>query len=96
MSEGTGQPDAATVPRLGRGVRLQHDQARGGWLLLAPERMLELDDISHAIVSRIDGKASLGDIADDLARTFAADREVILADVSELVGELAAKRIIVT
>jgi len=95
MSEGAGQLGAASVPRLGRGVRLQHDQVRGVWLLLAPERMLELDDISHAIVSRIDGEASLGAIADDLARTFAADRDVILADVTELVGELTAKRIIV-
>jgi len=95
VSEGTGQLDATTVPRLGRGVRLQHDAARGAWLLLAPERMLELDDISHAILSRVDGKMSLGGIADDLARTFAADRDVILADVSELIGELTAKRIIV-
>ncbi len=95
MSTEARQPDAATVPRLGRGVRLQHDAARGLWLLLAPERMLELDDISHAILSRIDGKASLADIANDLARTFAADRDVILHDVTELVAELTTKRIVV-
>ncbi len=91
-----GPLSATAVPRLGRGVRLQHDTARGMWLLLAPERLLELDDVTHAIVSRVDGKASLADIADDLAKSFAADRELILKDVTELIDGLAAKRIVVT
>ena len=88
--------DATAVPRLGRGVRLKHDEARGLWILLAPERMLELDDIAHEIVKRVDGKASLADIAGDLAQTFAADRDLILQDVTEFIDDLIGKRIVVT
>ncbi len=93
----TSQHLAATaVPRLGRGVRLKHDAARGMWILLAPERMLELDDIAHEIIKRVDGSASLADIAADLAKAFTADRDLILNDVTDLIDDLAAKRIVLT
>ena len=84
------------IPRLGRGVRLKHDAARDLWVLLAPERMLELDAVALEIVRRVDGRANLGGIVDDLARTFAADRGEILGDVAGFLSDLADKRIIVT
>jgi coenzyme PQQ biosynthesis protein PqqD len=86
----------AAVPRLGRGVRLTHDESRGIWVLLAPERMMELDEVATEIVKRVDGRASLGGIVDELARAFAADRDQVLADVSDFLADLAAKRIILT
>lgn len=92
-----GQPlTESTVPRLGRGVRLTHDESRGTWVLLAPERMIELDEVATEIVKRVDGRASLGGIVDELVRAFAADRDEILADVSDFLADLAAKRIILT
>ena len=84
------------VPRLGRGVRFHHDKARERWVLLAPERLFELDQIAIEIVKRIDGARSLGAIVDDLAESFAADRGEILQDVLEFLGGLADKRIIET
>jgi len=81
-------------PRLPRGVRLVHNEAQGGWVLLAPERVFKADAIAVEIVKRCTGEASLAEIVDDLAKTYAAPREKILADVSALLRGLADKRLL--
>ncbi|MBB5883531.1 pyrroloquinoline quinone biosynthesis peptide chaperone PqqD [Xanthomonas sp. LMG 8992] len=86
--------DASSQPRLAAGVRLQHDRARGQWVLLAPERVIELDEIAHAIVSRCDGVRSLAAIAAELAAEFEADPAEVERDVSELAQQLHAKRLL--
>ena len=73
-----------SVPALPRGVRLRFDQARDAWVLLAPERVLMPDPIAVEILKRCDGKASVAAIVDDLATTFAAEREQIEADVDRV------------
>lgn len=78
-------------PQLLPGVRLHHDRHRDQWVLLAPERVLELDPVAHAIVSRCDGSQPLSAIVDGLARDFDAPREVIEADVRQLLDQLAGK-----
>ena len=83
--------DADSCPRLAPGVKLVHDDVRGQWILNAPERVLLLDDIAHAIVSRIDGKRPLTEICDGLAAAYDAPREMIGADVLELVRDLARR-----
>jgi coenzyme PQQ biosynthesis protein PqqD len=82
------------VPRLPRGVRLSYDEARKRWLLLAPERLYELNDVALAVLKLVDGQRSLAAIAGELARTYNADAAVILADAKELVHGLAQKRLI--
>ena len=72
------------------------DKIRKRWMLLAPERMFELDAVAIEIVKRIDGTSDLGAIVDDLAATFNAERSQILADVLEFLGKLADKRAIDT
>ena len=81
-------------PRLPRGVRLVHNEAQGGWVLLAPERVFKADAIAVEIVKRCTGEATVGAIVDDLAKTFTAPRERILADVTKLLGSLAEKRLL--
>jgi pyrroloquinoline quinone biosynthesis protein D len=81
-------------PRLPRGVRLVHNEAQGGWVLLAPERVFKADPIAVEIVKRCTGEASFGEIVDDLAKTYSAPREKILADVSALLRGLADKRLL--
>ena len=83
-----------TRPRLPRGVRLVHNEAQGGWVLLAPERVFKADAIAAEIVRRCTGEATLGEIVDDLAKTFTAPREKILADVTALLRGLADKRLL--
>lgn len=81
-------------PKLPRGARLAHNEAQGGWVLLAPERVFKADVIAVEIIKRCDGKATLGDIVDDLAAAYAAPRERILADVTALLRGLADKKLL--
>jgi len=85
-------PDAR--PRLPRGVRLTHNEAQGGWVLLAPERVFKADAIAAEIVKRCTGEATLAEIVDDLAKTFTAPPERILADVTALLRGLADKKLL--
>jgi pyrroloquinoline quinone biosynthesis protein D len=90
--DGTIAPDAK--PRLPRGVRLTHNEAQGGWVLLAPERIFKADAIAAEILKRCTGEATLDAIVDDLARTFKAPRERIYADVTKLLSGLAEKKLL--
>jgi pyrroloquinoline quinone biosynthesis protein D len=81
-------------PRLPRGVRLVHSEAQGGFVLLAPERVFKADAIATEILKRCTGDATVKAIVDDLAKTFAAPRERILTDVTNLLGSLAEKRLL--
>ena len=82
-------------PKLPRGVRLTHNEAQGGWLLLAPERVFKADTVSVEILKRCTGEASIAAIVDDLAKAFiGAPRERIHADVLKLIGGLAEKKLL--
>ncbi len=92
------EPGAAfaldACPRLARGARLVHSEAQGGWVLLAPERVFKADAIAVEIVKRCTGEATLAAIVDDLAKTYNAPRERILADVTVLLRTLADKKLL--
>jgi pyrroloquinoline quinone biosynthesis protein D len=81
-------------PRLPRGVRLVHNEAQGGWVLLAPERVFKPDAVALEIVKRCTGDATFATIIDDLATKYAAPRERIQADVTTLLRGLADKRLL--
>ena len=88
--------DAAAVPRFKRGVRLREDAARGRWVVLAPERAFVPDDVALEVLKLVDGARSVGGIADALAARFAAPREVIEADVIEMLRDLAGRGVVAT
>jgi len=94
MNETTPAIAADARPRLPRGVRLVHNEAQGGWLLLAPERVFKADAIAAEIVKRCTGEATLAAIVDDLAKTFNAPRERVLADVTAMLRGLADKKLL--
>lgn len=73
-------PTPLSVFRLAPGNRLKWDERRSVWVLLAPERMLELDEIAYAIVSRLSGQ-TLEQLSRDLAQSFGAPVEDIYRDV---------------
>jgi pyrroloquinoline quinone biosynthesis protein D len=81
-------------PRLPHGVRLIHNEAQGGWVLLAPERVFKADAVAAEILKRCTGEATLDAIVSDLAATFAAPRERILVDVTALLRGLADKKLL--
>jgi pyrroloquinoline quinone biosynthesis protein D len=86
------QPDAR--PRLPHGVRLVHNEAQGGWVLLAPERVFRADATAVEILKRCTGESTFAEIVDDLAKTYAAPRQRILTDASALLRGLADKRLL--
>ena len=85
----------ADYPRLAPGVRLHHDQVRGAWVLLSPERIIETEGPAHDILSRCDGSRTMDQIVDELAEQYAAPRAEIATDVEALLAELTAKRMVV-
>jgi pyrroloquinoline quinone biosynthesis protein D len=86
--------DAASVPRLAPGVRLQYDRARSRWILQAPERVLVPDETGLAVLQRLDGCASVDQIAQRLAAEYDAPLQVIRNDVLALLQELAGKGLV--
>src|SRR6266576_2532242 len=81
-------------PRLPHGVRLVHNEAHGGWVLLAPERVFKADAIAAEIVKRCTGEVTFSELIDDLAKAYTAPREKILADVGTLLRGLADKKLL--
>jgi pyrroloquinoline quinone biosynthesis protein D len=79
---------------LPHGVRLVHNEAHGGWVLLAPERVFKADAIAAEIVKRCTGQATVTAIVDDLVQAYAAPRDRVLADVSALLRHLADRRLL--
>ncbi|PZQ52477.1 MAG: pyrroloquinoline quinone biosynthesis peptide chaperone PqqD [Rhodovulum sulfidophilum] len=71
------------VPYLPRGVRLHFDAVRQAWVLLAPERAIRLDQIGHAILSRVDGQRSFGAITRELADSFNAPEDQITRELAD-------------
>jgi len=75
-------------------VRLSHNEAQGGWVLLAPERVFKADPIAAEIVKRCTGEATVSDIVDDLAKTFNAPRDRIETDVTAMLTGLIEKKLV--
>jgi len=81
-------------PRLPRGVRLRHDRVRDRWVLLAPERIFELDEIGVEILKRCDGRLTVEEIAGALAAAFGAAPEEVRPDIESFLKDFADKRVI--
>lgn len=78
-----------TRPALPCYVRLHHDAVRARWVLLAPERIVEADDIAVEVLRLCDGDRTLDEIARALAGSYEAAPEKILSDIVDLLQNLA-------
>ena len=85
---------AATRPALPPHIKLRHDAGRGKWLVLAPERIFEPDDIGVAGLKLCDGARSVDDIAGDLAKEYNAPKQEIIADIVAMLQDLADKGVV--
>lgn len=83
-----------SVLKLPRHIKLKHDQGRGIWLILAPERVFEPDETSVEVLKLCDGERPVSAIAKVLADQFQAPVEVILADITEMLQDLADKGVV--
>ncbi len=84
--------DLQAVPSLPRGVRIHFDKIRQTWVLLAPERVVTLDPIGHAILQEVDGLRSFGDITAALADRYNAPEDQIRSDSAEFLSTLRNRR----
>jgi len=82
-------------PRLAPGVRLHFDKTREAWVLLGPERVIEAEGPAPEILKRCDGTRTVDQIIDELAALYTADRSEIAGDVTDMLGELVTKRMLV-
>lgn len=85
---------AASTPGLPHHIKLRHDAGRGRWLVLAPERVFEPDDIAVEILKRCDGAKSVETIATELSREYSAPLADILKDVIAMLQDLADKGVV--
>jgi pyrroloquinoline quinone biosynthesis protein D len=81
----------SAVPTFPRGVRFQFDKVRDSWVVQAPERLFVPDEQATEILQLVDGVRTVDRIVDVLAAKYAAPREVIAADVIEMLEDLGAK-----
>jgi pyrroloquinoline quinone biosynthesis protein D len=86
---------AASVPRLGPGIKLRFDETRKAWIVLAPERVLMPDEIAIDILQRCDGVATVEAIATLLADKYDAARPGVENDVIEMLQDLADKGVLI-
>ncbi|MEE2694333.1 MAG: pyrroloquinoline quinone biosynthesis peptide chaperone PqqD [Pseudomonadota bacterium] len=85
------------VLKLPRHAKLRFDKARDKWIILAPERVFELDEIAYEVISRCDGERTVTDVVNELCLKFdQVDREVIMNDVVGMLQNLADKGFVVS
>ena len=81
----------ASRPVLPRHARLKFDETRRRWVILAPERVLAPDETAVEILQLCDGACSVGQMIDQLAAKYTAERAAIATDVIAMLQELGDK-----
>jgi len=84
------------IPILPRHAKLRYDEARKKWIINAPERVFELDEVAAEIMQLVDGLLSIDSIVKKLLKKYkgASEQEVSL-DVLSMLQSLADKGFIV-
>jgi len=87
--------DESISLQLGRGVRLRHDRERESWTLMAPERVIVLDEIAHqVIVEVVESDGLVAGVIDRLSQLFDAPRGEIATDVIEMLQPFVDKQLL--
>ena len=82
------------VPAFNRGYRLRHDAVRRTTVILAPERLITLNEPSIAVLELVDGRRTVSEIVAALAGRFNAPVETIGTDVEALLRGLQGDGVI--
>ena len=84
------------IPKLPRHAKLRYDEARKKWIINAPERVFELDEIAAEVMQLVDGESSIISIVDILVKKFeGASKDIVKKDVLSMLQPLAEKGFIV-
>ena len=84
----------ASKPALPRHIKLRHDESRGRWVILAPERVFNPDDTAVAVLKLCDGARSVSDIVAQLAIDYQAPASEIESDVIAMLQDLSDKGVV--
>ena len=85
-----------SIPKLPRHAKLRFDNARKKWIINAPERVFELDDIAAEVMQLVNNEYSIEDIVASLLKKFKdADKQEVSHDVISMLQNLADKGFIV-
>ena len=82
------------APAFNRGYRLRRDPVRGTTVVLAPERMITLNETSIAVLELVDGERTVAEIVAVLAARFGAPAELIATDVGALLVQMRDEGVI--
>jgi pyrroloquinoline quinone biosynthesis protein D len=85
---------AGSKPYLPRHIKLRQDAARGGWTILAPERVFTPDDIAVAVLRLCDGTRTVDGIAQELSAAYNAPIAQIRGDICAMLQDLADKGVV--
>ena len=85
---------AASKPALPRHIKLRHDAGRGRWVILAPERVFNPDDIAVSVIKMCDGQRDVSAITAALSVEYNAPADQILGDVIEMLQDLSDKGVV--
>ena len=84
------------IPKLPRHAKLRFDEARKKWIINAPERVFELDEIAAEVMQLVDGESSIIAIVDILVKKFeGASKDIVKKDVLSMLQPLAEKGFII-
>ena len=83
--------DENIIPKFPKHVRFRFNKARKEWVILAPERLVKLDDIAVEILKLVDGNRTVKVISAELSKKFNAPEDVILGDVKDMLQNLSDK-----
>ena len=83
--------DDTTIPKFPKHVKFRHNKARDEWVILAPERLVNLDQIAVEILKMVDGEKKVKEISAELSKKFNAPEETIISDVKEMLQDLSDK-----
>ena len=87
--------DENVIPKFPKHVKFKYNKPRDEWVLLAPERLVKLDDIAVEVLKLLDGMKKVKDISSELSKKFNAPLDVIQKDVINLLQTLSDKGFVV-
>jgi pyrroloquinoline quinone biosynthesis protein D len=84
----------ASKPVMPPYIKLRHDAGRNRWIILAPERLFDPDEIAVEVLKLCDSARTVGDIVEVLAKEYNAPKEDIEADIIAMLQDLADKGVV--
>ncbi len=87
--------DGSSKLTLPKHIKMRHDAERGRWIILAPERLFDPDEIAVEVLKLCDGKHSVKDIVIRLANEYNAPEDEITGDIIAMLQELSDKGVVV-